>query len=275
MKFIRDAAFDQRIMDKIMDPNQIIGYIGIFLAALAAGAINAIAGGGSLVSFPALVAFGVPAKLANTTNNAALWPGSISGMIGFWEEVKRAKKLVAFLAIPSLIGGLLGAYILVQTPPDLFRQLTPFLILFATLLFAGRDFFSKMTRRGAAESDHITGAGGAVGFILQLIIATYGGFFGAGQSIMMMAAFSIMGVRDIHEINGLKTASAVIVNGVALIVFISQGLILWNLALWMGVGAIIGGYLAARISKRINQNVLRWVVIAIGLIVSLVLFLRV
>jgi uncharacterized membrane protein YfcA len=261
-----------------MDPSQAVGYVGLFFAAVAAGAINAIAGGGSLVSFPALLAFGattgVTAKLANTTNNAALVPGSIAGMIGFWDEVKRSKKLVAFLAIPSLVGGILGAVILSNTPDTLFRQLTPFLILFATLLFAGRDWFVKLTRRGAAESDHITGAGGVAGFFLQLLIATYGGFFGAGQSIMMMAAFSIMGVRDIHEINGMKTASAVIVNGVALVIFILQGLVIWHLAIWMGIGAIIGGYVAARISKRVNQTVLRWTVIAIGLIVSVVLFLR-
>jgi len=262
-----------------MDFDQAFGYAGIFLAALIAGAINAIAGGGSLVSFPALVGFGVPTILANTTNNAALVPGSIAGMIGFWDEVKRSKKLVAFLAAPSLVGGLLGAYILANTSENLFRQLTPFLILFATLLFAGRDFFTKWTRRGArdgeiASSLAMTSAGGVAGFILQLVIATYGGFFGAGQSIMMMAAFSIMGVRDIHEINGMKTASAVIVNGVALIFFITQGLIIWHLAIWMGIGAMIGGYFAARISKRIDQNVLRWTVIAIGLVVSGVLFWR-
>ncbi len=257
-----------------MDTNEILGYVVLFLAAVAAGAVNAIAGGGSLISFPALVGFGVPAKFANTTNNAALWPGAIAGMVGFWEEVKRARKLVAFLAIPSFIGGLLGAYILAQTPEDLFRQLTPFLILFATLLFAFKDYFAKFTRRGGEDSDHITGVGGVAGFILQLIIATYGGFFGAGQSIMMMAAFGIMGVRDIHEINGIKTASAVIVNGVALVYFITQDLIIWNLAIWMGIGAIIGGYLAARISKRVNQKILRWTVIAIGLMVSVVLFMR-
>jgi uncharacterized membrane protein YfcA len=257
-----------------MDTSQIGGYAVIFFAAMAAGAVNAIAGGGSLISFPALLGLGVPAKLANTTNNAALWPGSIAGMIGFWEEVKKSRKLVAFLAVPSFIGGLLGAYILAQTPENVFRQLTPFLILFATLLFAGKDWFAQWTRRGAGDSDQITGAGGVAGFVLQLIIATYGGFFGAGQSIMMMAAFGIMGVRDIHEINGIKTASAVIVNGVALVYFITQDLIIWNLAIWMGIGAIIGGYLAARISKRINQEVLRWTVIAIGLIVSIVLFLR-
>lgn len=261
-----------------MDTTQILGYIGLFFAAMAAGAINAIAGGGSLVSFPALVGFGaatgITEKLANTTNNAALVPGSIAGMFGFWQEVKRARKIVAFLAIPSLVGGLLGALILSRTPDALFSVLTPFLILFATLLFAARDYFTRLVRRGDSQSDNITATGGIAGFILQLIIATYGGFFGAGQSIMMMAAFSIMGVRDIHEINGIKTASAILVNGVAFIFFVSQGLIIWHLAIWMGIGAIIGGYGAARISKRINQNVLRWTVIAIGLVVSAVLFIR-
>src|SRR5581483_9669515 len=203
----------------VMEIGQLLALIGLFLAAMAAGAINAIAGGGSLVSFPSLVAYGVIEKLANTTNNAALWPGSIAGMFGFWEEVKRSKRLVAFLAIPSLIGGLLGAFLLARTPASLFHQITPFLILFATLLFAAGDWIKKLTRRGAEESDNITRTGGIIGFVFQLAIATYGGYFGAGQSIMMMSAFSIMGVRDIHEINGLKTASAVIVNGVALIYF--------------------------------------------------------
>jgi uncharacterized membrane protein YfcA len=221
-----------------------------------------------------LVAFGVPAKLANTTNNAALWPGSIAGVVGFWEEVKRSRRLVAFLAVPSFIGGFLGAVLLSNTSEETFRSIVPFLILFATLLFAARDWITRLTRRGASQADNITLGGGITGFVFQLLIATYGGYFGAGQSIMMMAAFSIMGVRDIHEINGLKTASAVIVNGVALVVFISQGLIIWNLAIWMGLGAILGGYFAARISKRINQNILRWTVIVIGLIVSAVLFIR-
>lgn len=261
-----------------MDLREIISFLGIFFAALAAGAVNAIAGGGSLISFPALLAFGathgISAIMANTTNNAALVPGSVAGVIGFWEEVKRARKLVIFLAVPSLIGGILGAVILSRTPDNVFRALTPYLILFATLLFAAGDWLKKIMRRGQADSDKISGAGGVVGFLLQLGIATYGGFFGAGQSIMMMAAFSIMGVRDIHEINGLKTASAVIVNGVALLVFISQGLIVWNVAIWMGIGAIIGGYFSARISKRLDPKVVRWTVIGIGLVVSVILFLR-
>lgn len=245
---------------------------------MAAGAVNAIAGGGSLISFPALVAYGsvhdISQKVANATNNAGLIPGSVAGMFGFWEEVKRSKRLVLFLAIPSVVGGLLGAFLLARTPEETFRRIVPFLILFATLLFAGRDYLTKLMRRGAAETDQITMTGGVVGFIFQLVIATYGGYFGAGQSLMMMGAFSMMGIRDIHEINGLKTAAAVMVNSVALIFFATQGLIVWNIGILMGVGAIIGGYVAARVSKRIDQNILRWAVIAIGLIVSVILFLR-
>lgn len=257
-----------------MDIGTGIGLIGLFLAGMAAGAINAIAGGGSLVSFPALIAFGVPQIQANTTSNAALWPGNWAGMFGFWEEVKAARRIVLFLAIPSLIGGLLGAFLLARTPEEAFRRITPFLILFATLIFAARDWFTRLLRRNAPPSDELSLAGGISGFIFQLVIATYGGYFGAGQSIMMMAAFSIMGLRNIHEINAVKTASATIVNGIALIYFIIQGLIIWELALVMGVGSILGGFFAARLSKRIDPKLLRWTVIAIGVIVSVVLFLR-
>jgi uncharacterized membrane protein YfcA len=261
-----------------MNISDLLALAGLFFAAMAAGAINSIAGGGSLISFPALVAYGlthnISEKLANATNNAGLVPGSVAGVAGFWDEVKRSRKLVAFMAIPSIVGGLLGAFLLARTPEEIFRRIVPFLILFATLLFAGRDRVNGLTRRGASEADQITMAGGIIGFVFQLVIATYGGYFGAGQSLMMMAAFSIMGLRDIHEINGLKTASAVMVNSVALIFFATQGLIVWNVGLWMACGAIVGGYFAARISKRIHPQYLRWTVIIVGLIVSAILFIR-
>lgn len=261
-----------------MDISEILSLAGLFFAALAAGAINSIAGGGSLISFPALLAYGathdISSKVANATNNAALVPGSVAGVIGFWEEVKRSRRLIAFMAVPSIVGGLMGAILLARTPEAIFQRLVPFLILFATLLFAGRDHINKLTRRGANDTDHITRTGGLIGFVFQLFIATYGGYFGAGQSLMMMAAFSIMGIRDIHEINGLKTASAVMVNSVALVFFATQGLIVWNIGLWMACGAILGGYFAARISKRIPQKYLRWTVIGVGLTVSAILFIR-
>jgi uncharacterized membrane protein YfcA len=253
--------------------SELFGLAGLFIAALLAGAVNAIAGGGSLISFPSLVAYGVLQKLANTTNNAALVPGAIAGMFGFWDEVKQQRRLLLFLFLPSLTGGLLGAFLLARTPDVIFQRIVPFLILFATLLFAARDWFTRLAKANPNE-EHITFAGGVGGLLFQLVIATYGGYFGAGQSIMMMASLSIMGLRDIHRINGLKTAQAVVINSIAMIYFISQGLVIWNLAILMGIGAIIGGFSAARLSKRVDQKMLRWAVIVIGLIVSAVLFLR-
>jgi uncharacterized membrane protein YfcA len=248
---------------------------GLFFAAMLGGALNAIAGGGSLISFPALVAFGTLTVPANATNTAALWPGSIGAAFGFWHEVTQQRRLLLLLLVPSLIGGLLGAFILVSTPEAVFRRIVPFLVLFATLLFAARDWFTRLSRGNPASgTEHITLAGGIWGILFQVGIATYGGYFGAGQSIMMMASLSIMGLRDLHRINGLKTALAVSVNGIALIYFALRGIVLWNLAVLMGIGAIVGGYVAARLSKRVDQHTLRMFVIVVGLLVSAWLFLK-
>ncbi len=253
----------------------LIGAILLFFAALFGGAVNAIAGGGSLIAFPALVAFGVPTIIANATNTASLWPGSLGSVAGFWPEIRQQRGLLIFLLVPSLIGGLLGALILVSTPESVFKRIVPFLVLFATLLFAGRDWFNRISRPAASSAgEHISLAGGVWGFLFQVAIATYGGYFGAAQSIMMMASFSIMGLRDIHRINGLKTAMALSINGIALVYFAMRGIVNWPLALLMGAGAIIGGYGAARISKLVEQRLLRRLVVLIGLIVSVWLFLR-
>ncbi|MGB8646650.1 MAG: sulfite exporter TauE/SafE family protein [Anaerolineae bacterium] len=257
--------------------NDLLGYIGLFIAAALGGGLNAIAGGGSLIAFPALVAFGVPLIPANATNSVALWPGSIGGIMGFWTEIKSQQRLLVLLLVPSLIGGLLGAFILVRTPPAVFKAVVPFLVLFATLLFAGRDWVNRFSKQRAVAGpgeEHIGLVGGVWGTLFQIAIATYGGFFGAGQSIMMMASFSLMGMRDIHKINGIKTALALAINGIAIVVFALQGLVRWDLGILMGVGGLIGGYVVARLSKRIEQRYLRLFVIVVGLVVSVWLFVK-
>jgi uncharacterized membrane protein YfcA len=255
--------------------NNALSFVGLFIAAMLGGALNAIAGGGSLISFPSLIAYGVLTVPANATNTAALWPGSIGSVLGFWQEVSQQRRLLILLLVPSLVGGLLGAFILVSTPEAVFRRTVPFLVLFATLLFAARDWFTRFSKQNQPGADeHITLVGGVWGILFQIAIATYGGYFGAGQSIMMMASLSIMGLRDLHRINGLKTALAVFVNGIALFYFALKGIIIWNLVLIMGVGAIIGGYAAARVSKRVNQRLLRTFVVVVGFIVSIWLFLK-
>ncbi len=255
----------------------LVGLLGLFIAAMLGGGLNAVAGGGSLIAFPSLVAFNVPLIPANATNTVALWPGSIGGILGFWDEIKSERRLLVLLLIPSLIGGLLGAIILISTPPAVFKAVVPFLVLFATLLFAGRDWVNRFTRQRAGANpgeEHIGLVGGVWGTLFQLAIAMYGGFFGAGQSIMMMASFSIMGMQNIHRINGIKTALALSINGIAIVVFALKGVVRWDLGLLMGVGGLIGGYAAARISKRVDQRYLRLFVIAVGLFVSVWLFLK-
>lgn len=251
---------------------EILGFIGLFLAAMIAGGINSVAGGGTLISFPALVAFGVPTINANATNTSALWPGSVSGAIGYARDTARDHLLTLSLLIPSALGALLGAVVLVMTPEETFRRVVPFLVLFATLLFAFKDVYARLTGRVATE--HVSMLGHVWGFLFQLFIATYGGYFGAGIGVLMLGSFSIMGMHDVHKMNAMKTILAAMINVIAFFYFILRGLVIWHLAIWMAIGAIIGGYLGARLAKRIDQRKLRWFIIVTGLVVSVWLFTR-
>jgi len=253
--------------------DMIIALAGLFLAAAVAGALNAVAGGGSLISFPALVAFGQPPILANATNTAALWPGTLSSAVAYSRDTKIYRDLLMTLLIPSLVGGFLGALALVSTPPELFNVIVPFLVLGATLLFAFRDPFTRWLRLGNGEEK--VGTGGRVwGFLFQLFVATYGGYFGAGIGILMLGSLSVMGLRDIHRMNGLKTILGTLINVIAFTFFAIKGLVVWRLAPVMAAGAIIGGYVGARTAKRVDPQAIRIFVIIVGLFVSAWLFLR-
>ncbi len=241
--------------------------IGLFLAGVFAGAINSVAGGGSLISFPSLVASGVPAIPANATNTAAMWPGSLSSAWAYSRETKTNLSLVLTLLVPSAIGALLGAIALVVTPPELFDEIVPFLVLFATVLFATRGFFDRLAKpKDGAES--VTVLGRVWGFVFQLFVATYGGYFGAGIGILMLGSLSIMGMRDIHQMNALKTILAVGINLIAFFYFVARGLVIWHIAILMTIGAIIGGYYGARLARRVDQRILRVFVVVTGLVVS-------
>lgn len=251
----------------------IFGLLTLFVSAIIAGSINSVAGGGTLISFPTLIAFGIPSIESNATNTAALWLGSASSALAYSKDTKLYRDLVIPLIVPSVIGGLAGAFALVVTPPELFNRIVPFLVLFATLLFAFRDQINRLFKMGNGE-ESITALGRTWGFFFQLFVAMYGGYFGAGIGILMLGSLSIMGLRDIHRMNGLKTILATVINMIAFTFFVIKGLVVWGPAVLMAVGAILGGYFGARFAKRINPSYIKAFVIFVGLVVSVWLFVK-
>ena len=252
-----------------MDLPYVLGLIGLFVAGIIAGSINSVAGGGTLISFPSLVGLGEPEIIANATNTAALWPGSISSAVGYRKDTEVNRRLLIGLLIPSFIGGALGAVILVITPPNVFKIIVPFLVLFATLVLAARNALTRRIGERLSVGEHRTTRAGKIwGFFFQLFIATYGGYFGAGMGILMLGSLSIMGMRDIHKMNALKTPLQAVINLTAFVFFALKGLVDWTTALVLCIGAITGGYAGARLAKRVDPKLLNRCVVALGFIVS-------
>ncbi len=246
--------------------------IVLFVAAMIAGAINAVAGGGTLVSFPALVWFGVVEKLANMTSTVALLPGSLGGMWGYRRELRAGRRWLVLL-VPSVLGGVAGAVLLTQTPAATFRTIVPFLILFATFLFMLQGQVSRLIKRREAAGPPGAWLVAAVG-LLQLLIAIYGGYFGAGIGILMLSALSLLRIDDIHLMNGLKSMLAASINGVAAFYFICAGTVDWPRALVMVAGSLLGGYAGASVARRLGQRTVRGIVVCVGLVIAGVMLYR-
>jgi uncharacterized membrane protein YfcA len=246
----------------------------IFLAGIAAGAINSIAGGGTLVSFPALLWIGRNPIVANATNTVAIWPGSLAGAYGFRHELKTVKKWLLLLVIPSLIGGALGGWLLLRTPTSTFERLVPFLILGATLLLAAQEMITR--RLGVLAEAHENPTRGWVVFVFvfQTLVALYGGYFGAGMGILMLAALGLIGLTDLHQMNGLKNILAVCINGIAAIYFAFANAVAWGDVAVMMAGTIIGGYAGARLAKRLGRKFVRRAVVLIGFAMTIALLLK-
>ena len=241
-------------------------------AACVAGAINSVAGGGTLITVPTLIWLGIPAINANATSAVALWPGSLSSAWGFRRELLAADRRVFALIVPSLIGGLSGAILLHQTPPDVFERLIPLLILFATFLFMAQEPLQRrfnLTAIHNARSHWLSWT-----MLFQLLVGIYGGYFGAGIGIMMLAALSLMGHTDIYQMNGVKNMLAVAINGIAIMYLIFTDLILWPDALVMAIGAVVGGVAGAGTARRVGRPVVRRIVIVVGFAMALAMFMR-
>jgi uncharacterized protein len=240
-------------------------------AAFLAGGINSVAGGGTLISFPTLIWLGLPSITANATSTVAIWPGSLGSIWGFRRELGQTDPRMRTLCISSLVGGGLGAMLLRLTPPSVFDHLVPFLLLFATLLFTVQGPIQQRLkkRKGAAHEVWLPGA-----LALQLAVAIYGGYFGAGVSIIMLSCLGILGLTDILQMSALTSLFSLCINGVASLLFISTGMVNWQYVLPMALAAVMGGYGAAGLARRIGRTAVRRFVITVGFTISVVMFIK-
>ncbi len=228
----------------------------LLLAAVLGGAINSVAGGGSFLTFPALLFAGVPAIPANATNNTAMWLGVLASARGYREEIRTYRSVIVPAIVVSLIGSLGGAVLLLHTPPKVFHHLIPWLLLFATVVFT---LSPLITREHEARDVHSPWQ-----LALQFAVSIYGGYFGAGMGILMLAILSFSGLPDMNAMNGVKNLLSIVINGVAVVPFLIAGIINWPIALLMAVFAMIGGYFGAHFFRRLPSGVTRAIVLGIA-----------
>jgi uncharacterized protein len=246
--------------------------IFLFFAGALGGAINAVAGGGSFVAFPALLFTGVPPVPANATNTLALWVGTTASGGAYRDKLNIAQRVMIPLVVTSVIGGLAGAFLLIKTPAQTFLRVLPWLLLGATLLFA---FGKHLTGRISASISHdASNASVAGASIFELVVAVYGGYFGGGIGIMNLAMLAALGMTDIHAMNKLKVVLGGVINGVAAITFIVTGAIVWPQAMVMIAGSLVGGYASAHYAQKLPQAWVKAFVILVGTVMTIYFFVR-
>lgn len=243
----------------------------LFGASVMSGALNGVAGGGSFISFPALIFAGLPPINANATNNTGTWVGYLASLYAYREDQGVRSQEFWRLVLISLVGGVIGSLLLLRTPQAIFAKLVPYLLLAATALFALNPWFKKLQKKRVARP--------SLGrmFVLrifQLAIAIYGGFFGGGVGILLLALFGLMGMQDIHEMNALKTVLSTCINGIAMVTFIVSGAVLWPYTILMSAGTLLGGYWGVYYVRKVDPKLVRWFVIAVGLWMTLYFFVK-
>jgi uncharacterized membrane protein YfcA len=245
-----------------------IALVGI--AAFCAGAMNSVAGGGTFLSFPALLAVGVPPVVANASNSVALWPASLSGAWAYRKELARYQRYLIPMGLVSLVGGIGGGLLLLATRDATFSRLIPWLLLFATVLFACSGRLSALLRRGRTVRPG-NSAGSLAG---QAVVSVYGGFFGAGMGILMLASLALAGHDDVHEINAIKNLLSAIIYSVTVLTFVLAGAVSWPYTLVMLATATLGGYWGASVARKIPALWLRRFIITVGLILTVFYFYK-
>ncbi len=258
---------------------EVLSYVWLSVAALLAGAINSLAGGGALLTFPALLAVLAPLGLAqaavaaNVTSTVALVPGSVAGAWGYYHELRQVRRWVVILAGPSLVGGTVGSLLVTRLDPRYFAFLVPWLTLGAALLFLFQPMFARRAEGGVAHKQASRRAMAGVIFF-QFLVGVYGGYFGAGIGILMLGALAVMGLPDVHQMNAVKTVLGSLINGISVVVFIIGGQVYWRYAVVMALAAMVGGYYGARGARYLPRWFVRWVIIVVGFGLSAYFFYR-
>nr|WP_292833652.1 sulfite exporter TauE/SafE family protein [Mesorhizobium sp.] len=247
----------------------ILTIILLFVAGVFTGMINAVAGGGTFLSFGALTLIGVPPVVANATSSITQFPGYITSTLAYWEDFKTFWRGAIALSLASIAGALLGSWILLQLDNPQFRTLVPWLLLAATALFAAGPYLKPKPKPGQEAS-----VGSFFGTAMQFATAIYGGFFGAGMGVMMLASLGLSQAGDYHRLNALKNMLAVVIAAVAIVVFVSGGVVAWPQAVVMIPGVALGGWSGVWVAKRVPQTVMRWIVIAVGLLLAVYYFVK-
>lgn len=241
-----------------------------FLVPALAAAINSVAGGGTFLTFPVFMMGGLTSLQANVMSSIALWPGTLSSGYGYRKMLVTDKKKLLPLLFVCVIGGTAGSLTLLHTPEQLFSQIVPWLVLVATLIFTfGKYGIAWLHKRFPNSKEHK-----ATAIILQFIISFYGGYFGAGIGILMLAMLQLMGLSDIHKMNAMKVLLASFINAATVFIFIIKGAVVWKFAGVMIAGGIVGGYMGARFALKVSPKYIRLLVVFIGFTMTAYLFLR-
>jgi uncharacterized membrane protein YfcA len=246
--------------------------IFLFFAGVLGGALNAVAGGGSFIAFPALLFSGVPPIPANATNTVALWVGVTASGGAYRKHLNISRRILIPLIATSVLGGLAGAFLLLQTPAHTFLRVLPWLLLGATLLFA---FGRRVTGRFSGGLEREASAMAlSVACLFELLVAVYGGYFGGGVGIMNLAMLAALGMTNIHAMNALKSVLGAVINGVAVVTFIAARAVYWREGSVTTLGAIVGGYFGAHYAQKLPQSWIRTFVILVGAAMTIYFFIR-
>lgn len=245
----------------------------LLITGLIGGAINAIAGGGGIIMYPALLAAGLPPLIANTTSSLVVFPGSLTSAIGYRKELKKVPRVYMWLLLPCFIGALIGSYILIHTPPSTFERLAPWLVLSAVLLLALQSrihhWLSRQAKRRKMHWHTLPLICG-----LTFPLAIYGGYFGVGFGLMMLAFLGFTSLTNIYQMNGIKNLCSVTMSLVATIYFAHYGLINWPAGLVMAGGTTVGGLVGSKLSQKVSAHLVHNLTVAIGLIISIILLIK-